>query len=195
MTFPQRGIEIIQALYHASPQDDTARRRDIQKVGEQLCHDLGPQWGNKKRAGVSDDLRSPDSIAFLEADLTVSVWDIQASSGAILVHAGKAPDYPHLGMGEAAFMPCDPKNHLAGNPLPGEVPNPPDTGPPPVDLGPVLAELAALHAELAAVEAAQAELIARVDALEDAAARPLRVVGRTESMWGHRHFVDLDVRR
>jgi hypothetical protein len=143
VNFPQRGIEIVQALYKASPQDDAARRRDIQKVGEQMAHDLGPQWGNKKRAGVSDDLRSPDSIAFLEADRTCSVWDIQASSGAILVHADKPPDYPHLPMGEATFLPCDPKNHLAGNPLPGEVPDPPST-PQPVDLSPVLQALAEL---------------------------------------------------
>jgi hypothetical protein len=152
MQFPARGIEIIAALYKASPQDDAARRLDIQKVGEQMAHDLGPQWGNKKRAGVSDDLRSPDSIAFLEADLTCSVWDIQASNGAFLVHAGKEPDFPHLPMGEATFMPCDPKNHLAGNPMPGEVPAPPGQ-PPAVDLTPVLAALADLKAVVERVAA------------------------------------------
>lgn len=153
MQFPQRGMEAIAALYTASPQDDDARRRDIRKVGEQLAHDLGPQWGNKKRTGLSDDLRSPDSIAFLEADLTCSVWDIQASNGAILVHAGKEPDYPHLPQGEATFMPCDPKNHMAGNPLPGEVPDPPSTPQPPqVDLSPVMAELANLKGLIAQLQ-------------------------------------------
>jgi hypothetical protein len=165
MQFPARGIEIIAALYKASPQDDAARRLDIQKVGEQMAHDLGPQWGNKKRAGVSDDLRSPDSIAFLEADLTCSVWDIQASNGAFLVHAGKEPDFPHLPMGEATFMPCDPKNHLAGNPMPGEVPEPPKPSEPlpSVDIGPVLAKLDALQLQVDGLAAVISALVRKPD--------------------------------
>lgn len=151
MNFPARGIAIIQALYKASPQDDVARRIDIQRVGEQMAHDLGPNWGNKKRAGLSDDFRSPDSIAYREDDGSVSVWDIQASNGAILVHADKPADHPNLPASEAAFMPCVPTNHLGGEPLPGEVP-PLGSPAPSADLGLVLAEIESVRARLDGIE-------------------------------------------
>ena len=130
MTFPPRGIEIIQALYTANPQNDDERRIHIQRVGEQMCFEWGPQWGNKKRAGLSDAFRSPDSIAFLEADGTVSVWDIQSSSGQILVGAGQEPHHGHIPPGEATFMPCQPVNHLGAVPNPGPVEPDPGTPPP-----------------------------------------------------------------
>lgn len=122
MTFPQRGMDVIDALYRGvNPQDDVARKVAIQRVGEQMSFDLGPEWGNKKRTGLSDDFRSADSVAYAENDGTTSVWDIQASNGAILVTAGKAPDYPHLSPDEAEFIACDPINHLGGPaPEPGD---------------------------------------------------------------------------
>lgn len=122
--FPQRGVEIIQALYLANPQNDDERRVAIVKVCEQMKHDLGDQWGNKKRAGLSDAFLSPDSIAFLEADLSVSVWDVQASSGQILVHAGKLADHPRLPASEATFMPCRAVNHMGSTPPPDPDPVP-----------------------------------------------------------------------
>jgi hypothetical protein len=115
MLFPQKGIDAIRALYKASPQDEPARKRDIQLVGEQMCFDLGNRWGNKKRSGTDDSFRSADSIAYLEEDNSVSVWDIQSSSGVILVSAGSPPTYPNIPPSEAAFMPCVPINHMGGD--------------------------------------------------------------------------------
>ncbi len=75
MNFPGRAVEIVLALYKANPQNDDERRVHIQRVGEQLCYELGPNWGNKKRAGLSDAFRSPDSIAYREADGTIFSGD------------------------------------------------------------------------------------------------------------------------
>ena len=134
--FPARGVEIVNELYAGvNPQDDNARRVSIHRTCSQLVFELGPRWGNKKRAGLSDDFRSPDSLAYLEDDSAVSVWDIQASSGAILVHAGKPPDYPRLPSSEAAFMPCAPANYLMPQPPPPVVI--PPSAPPPVVVPPV----------------------------------------------------------
>ena len=124
MLFPPKGIDAIRALYHANPQDEPARRHDIQLVGEQMCFDLGNKWGNKKRTGLPDTERSADSIAYHEDDGTVSVWDIQSSSGAILVNAGDPPTYPNLPPTEAAFMDCAPIDHMNSNG--GEQPPPAD---------------------------------------------------------------------
>jgi hypothetical protein len=124
MLFPQEGIEAIRALYKASPQDEPARKRDIQLVGEQMCFDLGNRWGNKKRTGTDDSFRSADSIAYLEPDNSVSVWDIQSSSGVILVSAGSPPTYPNLPPSEASFMPCIPVDHMGNGG--GTEPEPPD---------------------------------------------------------------------
>lgn len=148
MNFPARGVEIVRALYTANPQNDDERRIHIQRVGEQLVYELGPNWGNKKRAGLSDAFRSPDSIAYRESDGTVSVWDVQASSGQILVHDGKPADHPNLPESEATFMPCAAVNHLVVTPPgpPGPEPGTPAPSPgSPVDLGPVLAALADLR--------------------------------------------------
>mgnify|MGYP001575761474 CR=1 FL=1 len=134
MTFPARAVEIVLALYlGVNPQDDTARRIAIQRTCEQVVFELGAQWGNKKRAGLSDDFRSPDSIAYLEPSGAVSVWDIQLSSGAIDVHEGKLATHPNLPPSEAAFMPCAPVNHLSTLALPiDNLPPPIDNLPPPI---------------------------------------------------------------
>ena len=204
MIFPVRGVEIIRALYDASPQDDAARREDIQKVGEQMVHDLGNKWGNKKRAGLSDDFRSPDSIAYHEDDGTVSVWDIQASSGAILVSAGDPPTHPNLPPSEAAFMPCRPVDHMGGGQPPG-----PDPEPPAEDLELRVAALEAIVAELEAQVVALQErdtqqaatilvLASRLELLELHTLKDtdrLKVIGRSEATWGHQHVVNLDVGR
>lgn len=135
MVFPTGGRAIVNLLYAGvNPQDDGARRVAIQRTGEQFAHTFGAQWGNKKRAGLGDDFRSPDSLAYQHPDGTVDVWDIQASSGAILVADGKPADHPGLSPGEATFMPCEPKNHLDITPDPGTPPPNPGTPPPAVDL-------------------------------------------------------------
>ena len=145
MNFPGRGVEIVIALYKANPQNDDERRVHIQRTVEQMVYELGPNWGNKKRAGLSDAFRSPDSIAYREADGTISVWDVQASSGQILVHDGKPADHPNLSEGEATFMPCAAVNHL-GTPQEHEPAEPgtPSTPPAGVDIMPVLVALAEL---------------------------------------------------
>lgn len=160
--FPAKAMEAVNALYAGvNPQDDDARKVAIKRTCEQLAADLGPRWGGKKRAGLPDDYRSPDSLAFSEEDGSVSVWDIQASSGAILVHAGKAPDYPRLPPSEAAFMPCEPRNHM-GAPGPGTSPPSPGTPPvvvlppslPPLDLSHLATkeDIAGLKQDIAAVK-------------------------------------------
>jgi hypothetical protein len=147
--FPARGVEIVNELYAGvNPQDDNARRVSIHRTCAQMVHDIGPKWGNKKRAGLSDDFRSPDSIAYLEDDGAVSVWDIQASSGQILVHAGKPPDYPRLSPSEAAFMPCTPANYLNPAPPPPVVVHPPVPGPGPVVPTPGTPDLSNLSSKI-----------------------------------------------
>ena len=155
MTFPIKAEAIVRALYTGvNPQDDEARRIAIQRVGEQLAFSLGPRWGNKKRAGLSDAFRSPDSIAYQEDDDTISVWDIQASSGLILVHEGKEADYPHLSPSEATFMVCAPVNHLGlSESVPAPGPTPPNPGTPKIG-----ARLKAIETELQLIRISLAKL-------------------------------------
>jgi hypothetical protein len=149
--FPSRGIEIVNELYAGvNPQDDTARKLAIHRTCSQMVFELGASWGNKKRAGLSDEFRSPDSIAYLEADGSVSVWDVQTSSGAITVFAGKPPDYPKLPPSEAAFMACAPMNYL--NPPP-PVPVPPVPSPVPSPTPVPVLDLSGLERQIAALDA------------------------------------------
>ena len=157
MTFPARAVDIVLALYlGVNPQDDAARRVAIQRTCEQVVFELGTQWGNKKRAGLGDEFRSPDSIAYLEPSGAVSVWDVQSSSGAILVSAGKPPDHPHLPPSEAAFMPCAPVNHLSTLAPPIDNLPPPIDNPPHVDLSRLETKIDVLTERLIAHEAAEA---------------------------------------
>ena len=135
--FPQRGVEIIDVLYRGvSAQDDGARRIRIKITCEQFTHDLGVRWGGKKRAGLTDDSRSPDSIAYLEDNGTVTVWDIQLSSGAIDVAAGKPANHPNLPTSEATFMPCDSRDHIGSGAV--VIPPPVDVPPDPIVVVPSL---------------------------------------------------------
>jgi hypothetical protein len=181
MVFPQRGMEIVDALYRGvDPQDDDARKAAIQEVGEQMARDLGREWGNKKRAGLSDDFRSPDSIAFQEADGSTSVWDIQASSGAILVFAGKPPDYPRLPPSEATFIPCTPIDHMGDG---GEV-DPPQSE----DLTP---RVVALETEVARLREVLENVARRLSLVEGEIARPLKIQdgARTSNNFIHSHAI------
>ncbi len=175
--FPAKAMDAVNALYAGvNPQDDGARRVAIVRTCEQLSADLGPRWGGKKRAGLPDDFRSPDSLAFHEEDGSVSVWDVQASSGAILVHAGKTPDYPRLPASEAAFMGCEPKNHMGAPtpppPLPG-IPPPPIVIQPPIDLSRLATkeDLARLEQKVDAVKEDTGEIRAGMN-------RALKFVGK-----------------
>jgi hypothetical protein len=86
--------------------------------------------GGKKRTGLPDTFRSSDSIAYLEDDNSVSIWDVQISSGPI-DHAGKAPNHPNDSPENSTFMVCEPRHHIGGIiPVPPTVPEPA----PPVDL-------------------------------------------------------------
>ena len=139
VTFPEQGMTAIDALYRGvDPKNDDARRVAIRNTCEQMSFFLGPRWGGKKRAGLSDLFRSPDSLAFLEDDSTISIWDVQSGDGAILVFAGKPPDHPKDSPDNSTFMRCDPIDHIGGgNPLPD---------PDPVPLPP--ADLADIHRKL-----------------------------------------------
>lgn len=169
-TFPEAGMRAINGLYAGvNPQDDDARRVAIQRVCEQMQFDLGEQWGNKKRAGLPDTFRSPDSIAWQEAEgQPVSVWDVQASSGQILVFAGKPADHPNLPVDEAAFMDCTATNHLGTTP-------PPDPEPEPGD------DHDAIWAAIEQTQAVLTALIARVDQLEQALANVLQRTSALEA--------------
>jgi len=136
-----RVVEIVNALYTGvNPQDDNARRTRIITVCEQNAAEGLTRWGNKKRAGLSDDFRSPDSIAYLEDDGTISIWDIQLSSGAMDVFPGKPPNYPKDSPANSTFMGCAAVNHLGGP----SGPAPPSPGQPPVIVLPSALDLSHL---------------------------------------------------
>ena len=130
--FPVGGRAIVDQLVAKFPalavNDDDLQRQLTIKIGEQFAHSYGPRWGNKKRAGLSDDFRSKDSLAVQEFDGTTSVWDLFSSSVAILVNDGDLPapgTHANLSPGEATFMPCEAVNHLGLNePAPDPEPEP-----------------------------------------------------------------------
>lgn len=130
MQFPSHAVVLMLRIYDKFPTlplgDDDARRELIRKCGEQIVHIFGPRWGNKKRAGVGDEFRSKDAIAYLEDDGTCSVWDTQnGSSRKLSVMPGSAPHYPRLPTDVATFMPLSPVNHLGIDPVDRPLPSPP----------------------------------------------------------------------
>jgi hypothetical protein len=169
--FPVGGRAIVERLAAQFPEwfvnDDEKQRQLTIKIGEQFAFTYGPQWGNKKRANLGDEFRSKDSIAVRESDHTISVFDLFSAGMAILVNDGDAPapTHAHLPASEAAFMPCQPVNHLGGNPLPGEVPEPPKPSEPlpSVDIGPVLAKLDALQLQVDGLAAVISALVRKPD--------------------------------
>jgi hypothetical protein len=152
--FPAEAVDLMRRIYERLPHlpsgDEDARRVLIRVCGEQLCYSLGPRWGNKKRAGLSDAFRSKDAMAYLEDDGTCSVWDTQNGwTRELIVKADSPPDYPSLPTSEATFIPVEPINHLAV-PVPQPVPLPPDRS---------------LEMRVEALELAQGALLAHVNAL------------------------------
>lgn len=164
MQFPAIAVVLMQQVYLKFPDlphgDDNARRLLIRRCGEQLVYVLGPRWGNKKRAGVGDEFRSKDAIAYLEDDGTCSIWDTQnGATRQLSVRAGSEPHFPHVPISEATFMALSPVDHL-GTASPVEPPVPP------VD---TLAE------RVKTLEQSHAELHAKVDILKASAVhKPLK---------------------
>lgn len=145
--FPAEGMRAVNELYAGvNPQDDGARRVAIVKVCEQMQFDLGETWVNKVRTGLDPKVfLSPDSIAHQNTDGSLDIWDVQASSGQILVFEGKLADHPNIPPGEGAAVDCTATNHL------GTAPPPPDPTDP------------ALEARVTALEANVNQLSARAD--------------------------------
>lgn len=145
--FPARGVEIVNGLYAGvNPQDDTARRERIKITCEQMRFELGARWGGKRRAGNGTPV-SPDSLAYLEPDSSVSIWDIQTSTGAITVFENKPPDYPNDSPANSTFIVCEPVDHLGSVVVPPDPPAPV----PPADLGPIEKRLQDMEGVLGAI--------------------------------------------
>lgn len=180
--FPPRGVEIVNALYAGTnAQNDDARRLAIRRTCEQMAHDLGAQWGGKKRAGLGDEFRSPDSIAVLEANNTISIWDIQLSSGAIDVFPGKPPSYPNDSLSNSAFMPCQPVDHMNGGGGSGPAPQPQPGQPPIVVLPPSPApsiDLSRVYEKLDAIDATTKETREDVKAVRSGMNKAWKVIGK-----------------
>ena len=170
--FPSGGRAIVEKMAAQFPalfvNDDEKQRQLTTKIGEQFAFTFGSQWGNKKRANLSDDFRSKDSIAVREADGTTSVWDMFSSGMAILVNDGDLPvpgSHANLPPSEAAFMPCTPVNHLNGGTggttggMTGGTTGGTTAHGTPVDLGPVLAKLDAQMAEIAVLRGMVQQLL------------------------------------
>lgn len=119
MRLSQRHVDIVEALYGLNIDlargDDNQRRQLTQKIDEQIAFEFGPRWGMKARAGGNIGNASKDSIAYLEADGTVSVWDWQnGSTREPQVKVNDEPTYPNLPTSEAKFIAVEPVNHLDG---------------------------------------------------------------------------------
>lgn len=204
--FPQGGRAVVDAMCAKFPElfvnDDEKQRVLTQRIGEQFAFTFGTQWGNKKRAGLSDAFRSKDSIAALEADGTVSIWDMfQGSSPVVvLVSDGKPPDFPNDSPANTTFMPCTPFDHLGGGGGPQPEPEPDPALEARVKaLEDALVVQEGINQQLADTLNAQGErlnaLEGRVAHVEAEFAKVWKVRGKTASSVYHQHGVDLTVTR
>lgn len=121
MQLSQRHVDIVEALFglniNLARGNDDQRRELTQKIDEQICHEFGKRWGMKARAGGNIGNASKDSIAYLEDDGTVSVWDWQnGTTREPQIRAGMEPNYSHLPTSEAKFIEVQPVNHLSSVP-------------------------------------------------------------------------------
>jgi hypothetical protein len=204
--FPNGGRALVEAMCAKFPElhvnEDEKQRQLTQRINEQMKYQFGQGWGGKVRAGLDPvQFRSKDSQAYLEHDGTISVWDLfQGAEGApILVQDGDAPTHPNLSSSDHKFIDVIARDWLDGavEPIPDPGNPPPNPGTP--DLEPRVAALEAENVaqqqQLDGLAAVVSALVARVNALEAELAKPLKVVGKTESTWGHQHMVRLDVGR
>jgi hypothetical protein len=208
--FPTGGRALVEAMCAKFPElhknDDALQRQLTERINEQMKYQFGQGWGGKVRAGLDPvQYRSKDSQAYLEHDGTLSVWDLfQGNSDAtILVKDGNEPDHPNLSTADHKFIDVVARDWLAGStPDPGEPPPTPGTP----DLETRVAELeaevaaqdednAAQQLQLDGLAAVVSALAIRLGVVEGEMAKPLKVVGKTESTWGHQHMVRLDVGR
>lgn len=170
MKFPEQAARACDELYgkyrelaHGS---DADRRRLTRMIAEQTAWAIGDwdearRWGCKKRKGVSDDYQSKDSIAYLEPDGSISVWDWQnGSTRERMVNEGDAPTHAHLSPDEADFMEVAPRNHLGW----GDEPPPPP--PPDQELLEVLAFIREVRLFLPDVRASLGRLEGNINRLE-----------------------------
>lgn len=121
MRLTKRQVDIVNALYSANKTlaegTDDERRKLTKMINEQICFEFGPRWGMKARENGNINNASKDSIAFLEDNGTISVWDWQnGTTRKPQIHEGDEPDYPNLPTTEAKFIPVDPVDHLRNSP-------------------------------------------------------------------------------
>lgn len=117
MKLTPRQVQIIEELYNLNLNlangDENQRRQLTQKIAEQVNFEFGPRYGMKARAGGNISNASKDSLAYLEDDTTVSVWDWQnGTTRKPQVVPGMEPTHPHLPLNEAKFITVSPVNHL-----------------------------------------------------------------------------------
>lgn len=201
MKYPARVQVIANALFDLNTAlvqgNDDERRAYAQKLAEQVCFELGPQWG-MKRADKNRPL-SKDTLAFNGLD-QLHGWDmVNGTSRTINQFPEEVP--PHE-MVEQVFVPVSPVNHL-GAPQSPQAPEPqpqPEPAPQPApqpascqcQFTPCDSE--PLRRELAQTKAAVNILIAQVEQLQDivkAVAQrtyPTRAEGR---LFGARIALDL----
>lgn len=213
--FPVGGRSIVERMCNKFPElhvnVDEKQRVLTQRIDQQFCYTFGPKYGGKVRAGLDPETeRGKDSCAALEADGTVSVWDLFQGNAAatILVHDGDAPTHPNLSPAEAEFIPETPINWLEDAAPP--VPQPPpdtdldervealeqETRAQATQIGELQFQNGLQQAQIDDHQTQITALRARLAALEAIALTtqtPLKVVGRTETRFGHQHAVNLSV--
>lgn len=190
MKWPARVQQIVDTLAagiaHSAP--DEERRAATQKIAEQCRFELGPKWGWKR----ADPGRPLSTDVFCTREPFVG-WDWSVPDG--------VAQFPEsIDLAGQVFVEVEPKNHLGGEPLPGEVP--PNPGTPQPELGELTARVKALELrvdaqqELIDEQGRQLkELWLRVARAETEIAQPLKVIGRTGDKYAHSHPVNLDVVR
>jgi hypothetical protein len=145
--FPQRGQEIIDALYAqnvALATGDLDQQRLLTRlIAEQISFELGPRWGIKAASPTRPP--GPSELAFNAPPLYIYRWS--DGDGHVTGLPG-SPLHPPLLMpldqsrGQV-FIPVDPVDHLRVS----DTRPPPRSDPPapPVDLAPLLARIAVLE--------------------------------------------------
>jgi len=148
MDFPERGRQIIRALYEANPGlasgTPDQQRLLTRLIGEQFAFEFGPRWGCK--AATKDRPQGPSELAYQGPPL--QIWRWSDGDGHITGVPGAPLPEPLLQPAEQSagqyFILTDPVDHLhvSDQRPPARPPDPPA---PPVDLTPILARLDTLE--------------------------------------------------